>query len=724
MAAILHSPLALFVVQAILVITCARVVGLLAYRIRQPMVIAEVVAGILLGPSLLGTVSPRALAILFPKESMPYLSMMSQVGLILFMFLIGLELDPKLLRGRGHTSVVISHTSIVVPCLLGALLGLYLYPRLAPPGVSFSSFVLFMGVAMSITAFPVLARILTERRLLKSKVGTLAITCAAVDDVTAWCLLAFVVSFVRATGVAQAVRTTLFALAYILAMIFVARPFLRRLGARADNEEGLTQNRVAATLVVLLISSFLTELIGIHALFGAFLLGTVMPKDGGFARALADRLEDLVVVFLLPLFFAYSGLRTQIGLLNTAEAWLMCALVVLVACVGKFGGSAIAARMTGLSWREAGALGTLMNTRGLIELIVLNIGLDLGVISPRLFTMLVIMALLTTFATTPVLELIYPASEIAKEIVEPEPAPTMATPRFTILMCVAYDRSGPGMVTLAHAFAGGAPDTSRLYALRLIPPAERASHYVAASVEQHAVQALAPLLERAAELSAPVRTVAFVSARPAEDICRVAEIKAANLVLLGWHRPLLSRTVLGGTVQDVLKNAPGTVGVFVDRGLKKVAKVLVPYQGTNDDRTALALARRLTETARVQITLLHVVTPGRAGGDAHDLMNETFAEGPDRRASVTMKLVNHPDPAAAAVQEAARGYDLVLVGAGTQWGLEQRMFGLMPESIVRECPTSLVIVHARMAEAARPAMRAARDPYPTIQPEEPPVAAR
>jgi len=406
MRPLLHTPLALFIVQALLIISVARLIGLLARRMRQPMVIAEIVAGIVLGPSVLGLAAPGLAAAVFPRDSLGLISMFSQVGLILFMFLVGLEFDGTMLRGRGHTSVVISHTSIIVPFALGAVLARYLYPRLSPPTVPFSSFTLFMGAAMSITAFPVLARILVERRLLHSKLGAVAITCAAVDDVTAWCILAFVVSIVRAGSLGDAARTTALALVYIGVMLALVRPFLRRLAGRSANKEGLSQNLVAMTLVLLLLSSLTTEIIGIHALFGAFMIGSIIPKANGFAQILADKLEDLVVVFLLPLFFAYSGLRTQIGLLDSLNAWWMCGLVVGVACLGKFGGSTVAARLTGLRWREATALGVLMNTRGLMELIVLNIGLDLGVIAPTLFAMMVLMALVTTLATTPLLALL------------------------------------------------------------------------------------------------------------------------------------------------------------------------------------------------------------------------------------------------------------------------------------------------------------------------------
>jgi K+:H+ antiporter len=707
-SAILHSPLALFMVQAALIIALSRLVGLAAGALGQPMVIAEIVAGVLLGPSLLGVVSPHMLGVLFPKDSMPLLSMISQIGLVLFMFLIGLELDPKLLRGRAHTSVVISHSSIILPCLLGALLGLYLYPRLSSPEVPFASFVLFMGVSMSITAFPVLARILAERRLLKTKVGAITITCAAVDDVTAWCLLAFVVSIAKSANLRGAAITVALALVYITAMLVIVRPFLRRLGAVSTSRDGLTQNLVAVTLLILLASSWTTELIGIHALFGAFMLGAVMPKDGNFGRLLAEKLEDLVVVFLLPMFFAYSGLRTQLGLLDTRDAWVMCGLIIVVACVGKFGGSAVAGRLTGLRWREAGALGILMNTRGLMELIVLNIGLDLKVISPTLFTMMVIMALVTTFMTTPLLEIVYPASELTKELYTPMPMPASTkNSAFTILMCVAFDRSGPAMVTLAGTLVADRPDHNRLYALRLIRPTDRASFYIIDQDEETGMQGLKPLLQKAEQLHLSVNPIAFVSPRPAQDICNVAEVKGANLIVLGWHKPVVTRTVLGGTVADVLEKAPADVGVFVDRGLQAVRKVLVPFQGTPDDKAALMLARRMT-AANAEVTILHVIKPGRADTErlgAQQEIEQSFTEeGPWNRTSVRMKLVSHEKPAVAAVEEAGRGYDLVIVGAGNQWGLERRLFGLLPEFMVERCPISLLLVRQYDRSSQRPAV--------------------
>jgi Kef-type K+ transport system membrane component KefB len=395
--ALFHVLLALAAVVAV-----GRALGGLFVYLGQPPVIGEVVAGILLGPSLLGWVAPGMSAYLLPASVAPYLGVISQVGVILYMFLVGLDLNVGLLHRHGHATLAISHASIVVPFVLGGLLALALYPRLSSGDVPFTSFALFLGVALSVTAFPVLARILTDRGLTRTELGGLAIACAAVDDVTAWCLLAFVVGVAQAK-VGGALLVAALTVAYIAFMFLAVRPVLARLAARSD-EVRLTQGGVALVFVALLLSALATELIGVHALFGAFLLGAVIPHDSGLARALTRKLEDVVIVLLLPAFFAFTGLRTQIGLVSGPGDWLVCGLILLVATAGKFGGTLAAGRLTGLGWRDAAALGVLMNTRGLMELIVLNIGLDLGVISPTLFAMLVLMALATTLATTPILQ--------------------------------------------------------------------------------------------------------------------------------------------------------------------------------------------------------------------------------------------------------------------------------------------------------------------------------
>lgn len=396
--------LALLILQILIILMTARAAGWLFGKLHQPPVIGEMAAGILLGPSLLGWLAPSLAARLFPADSLSLLNALSQVGLLLYMFLVGLELDPQTMKGQGHAAMVTSHASILLPFLLGTLLALGLFPRLSDNGTAFTGFALFMGVAMSITAFPVLARILAARGLLRTRLGALAIACAAVDDVTGWCILAVVVVIIRAEPGTLPIWIMLLGLAiYVGLMWYGARRLLKPLEASFVRQGKVTNHVLALALVAALASGWVTEHLGVHALFGGFLAGVVMPKHPGLVRHLTDKLESLLVVLLLPLFFAYTGLRTSIQLLDSPQAWLYCGLIILVATAGKFGGSFLAARLSGISWREAAGLGVLMNTRGLIELVVLNIGLDIGVLSPALFTMLVVMALVTTFATSPVL---------------------------------------------------------------------------------------------------------------------------------------------------------------------------------------------------------------------------------------------------------------------------------------------------------------------------------
>jgi len=399
----LRQPLGILLLQVIVVMLAARIVGKLFLRIGQPAVIGEIVAGILLGPSLLGMFFPGAQTLLFPASSMGLLQVLSQAGVILFMFIVGMDLNLRHLRQQAHAALLVSHASIIVPFFLGVTLALFVYPWLAPPRISFSPFGLFIGVAMSITAFPVLARIIAERELTHTHLGSTAIACAAVDDVTAWCILAMIVALVRADGVSAGLLTIALTLFFIGMMLFVVKRQAERLAEKSLNATSKTS--VAGGLSFVFVSALCTEVIGIHALFGAFLAGVVMPARGSLANFLRERLETLTSVILLPLFFAFTGLRTQIGLLDDWQSWLMCIGIIAVAIAGKLGGSMLAARWTGMSWHESFSIGALMNTRGLIELVVLNIGFELGILSPKIFTMMVIMALTTTFMTGPLLSL-------------------------------------------------------------------------------------------------------------------------------------------------------------------------------------------------------------------------------------------------------------------------------------------------------------------------------
>ena len=415
--------ISLLIMQIAVILVAARLMGLLFRKIGQPQVVGEMVAGIMLGPSLLGWVAPGFSAILFPASSFGFLNAVSQIGLVFFMFTVGLSLNPKELHEHGHVAVLTSHVSIATPFCLGSMMALFLYPHLSDDSVPFTGFALFMGAAMSITAFPVLARILSERNLLRTKMGTLSIACAAVDDVTGWCILAYIIATIR---VAQGSRPPWVALVggltYVGIMLFVVRPLVRRFEGSFRRAGRVSENALAVMVMLMLASALATETIGIHLLFGAFLMGAVMPKSSDFVDHVIQKFESITVVVLLPLFFAFSGLRTSIGVVRVPGMWLYALAIIGLAIAGKLGGSAIAARMAGMPWREAASLGILMNTRGLMELVILNIGLDLKVISPAIFSMMVLMALVTTFMTTPLLEWVYPARLMYAELYANESA--------------------------------------------------------------------------------------------------------------------------------------------------------------------------------------------------------------------------------------------------------------------------------------------------------------
>jgi nucleotide-binding universal stress UspA family protein len=457
-------------------------------------------------------------------------------------------------------------------------------------------------------------------------------------------------------------------------MLVVARPLLRNLSLMMDRSGRLTQDVVAIVFLLVLASSIATERIGIHAIFGAFMLGAVLPKHTLFTRELVDKVEDFAIVFLLPIYFAYTGLRTRIGLVDTPALWLQCAGIIAVATLGKFGGSAVAARLTGIGWREACALGVLMNTRGLMELVILNIGFDLGVLSQSLFAMMVLMAIVTTLATTPVLQLLYPPERFRAELV--------ATPaaRQAVLVPVALPRSGPLMIEVAASLAE-APE-SPLYVLHLERPPERGTLGVGLAATDND-DALGPTLAHARERGLEVRPLQFVSLSPADDIRDVARATGAGLIVMGWHKPVWSRTVLGGTVYDVMRETNADVVVLIDRGLSwPPRRVLVPFAGTAQDRAAARLAARVARRLDAALTVLGVVRPG-APALRFDL--------PDIPA---MRVIESTSPVDAVIEEAA-AHDLTVLGVGHDWEMQPHAFGLRSERLAAECPSSLLIVRGR-----------------------------
>ncbi|MGE5660118.1 MAG: cation:proton antiporter [Actinomycetota bacterium] len=709
-------PIAVLVlVEVLIVIGLSRLVGLGFRWLKQPQVIGEIVAGILLGPSLFGLIAPDLAGALFPAQAVPFLEVLSEVGLIFFMFLIGLELNPKYLKGQLDVAILTSNVSILVPFSLASLLALLLYPMVSNSSVSFTAFALFLGAAMSITAFPVLARIITENNLQSTRLGTLALTCAAVDDVTAWCFLAVAIAVTRTNSFTAALPTIFEALIYIGFMLTVGRWFLQRLSKHYNRTGRLTQFVLAGIYMGVVVSALITEWIGIHLIFGAFLLGAAMPKNAGLTREIAQKTEDFVLIFLLPVFFAYSGLRTQIGLLNSPELWLLCFAVLAVAIVGKFVGTYIAAKVSGIESREAAALGWLMNTRGLTELIVLNIGLSLGVISPLLFTMLVIMALVTTFMTSPLLEWTFPKQLIQLDVLDVEthgPGLEEAIPvgdteastvsseplvTYRILVPVANPSTQRGLVQLATAIAGtGLP--VMVHPLSLIElDEEYAFESTPAEVERLIQQRRSVLEELIESLEPPavrqiVHPLVGVTNDVARETAQIAELDRADLILLGWHRPTFSSNRLGGRVGKVLTTGKQDVAVFVDRGRERLDQLLVPYSANFHDDLALELGLRLLVNEPTRY--LRVLRVVREGDQDRELSYEFRVVMEQLPVSVRSRieiLVLEAEEPLQAVVEASVTADLTIAGTSREWGIERQTLGRYTDELAVQCHSSLLI---------------------------------
>ncbi|MFO5494101.1 MAG: cation:proton antiporter [Cuspidothrix sp.] len=698
----------LVLVEVLIVIGISRIVGLGFKAIKQPLVIGEICAGIMLGPSLFGFIAPNLAASIFPPETMPFLNVLSQIGLIFFMFLIGLELNPKYLSGNLKTAVLISNFSIIVPFASAFLLSFVLYPLVSANHVNFLAFGLFLGAAMSITAFPVLARIITENNLQGTRLGTLALTCAAVDDVTAWCILAVAIAVARHGRIdSQAIITIIESIVYIGFMFTVGRWFLKRLSRHHRRAGRLSQFLLAVIYMGVVSSALITEFIGIHLIFGAFLLGAVMPKDEALVRELAIKTEDFVLIFLLPVFFAYSGLKTQIGLLNRPHLWLLCALILLVAIGGKFCGAYIAARLSGIEKREASAIGWLMNTRGLTELIVLNIGLELGVITPLLFTMLVIMALVTTFMTSPLLEWTYPKRLIRLDVIEPEPElepePTpeireLEINQYRILVPVANPSTQKGLLQLATAIAINNRQAAIIYPLSLIELEENYGFENTPSEANRLIAERRQKLEELINTLEPPITRSYIhpliriSSNVARETAQIAEIEQPDLVLVGWHRPAFSNNRLGGRVGQILSTAPVDVAVFIDKGGERLESLLVPYSANIHDDLALIIALRMLlnrDTCMLQV--LQVFTGNHVQDELSYELNTMIEQlPPNVRDRIQIKTVTSPEPMQAVVA-ASEAVDLTIVGTSRVWGIERQTLGRYTDQLAIQCRSSLLI---------------------------------
>jgi Kef-type K+ transport system membrane component KefB/nucleotide-binding universal stress UspA family protein len=688
-------------IEVAIVIVLSRAIGLLFQRIQQPLVIGEIVAGIALGPSLLGSISPGLMNAIFPPETLPILNVLSQIGLIFFMFLIGLELNPKYLQGQLKSAILISNAGIILPFILGGLVAIPLYPLLPEPLVGFLPFLLFLGAAMSITAFPVLARIVIENNLQGTRLGTLALTCAAVDDITAWCLLAVAIAATRSNSLWDAVPTILEAIAYSAFMLVIARRWLRKLAHHYDRVGRVSQLLLASIYVLVIISSLITEAIGIHLIFGAFLVGAIMPKNEEFTREIAIKTEDFVLIFLLPIFFAYSGLRTQIGLLDSIALWSLCGLVLAAAVAGKFIGATGAARFCHIPLRESIALGWLMNARGLTELIVLNIGLSLKVISPAIFAMLTIMALVTTFMTSPLLR--WTISDRRSRHLKP--SSTSDRPKVTagyrILMPVANPVIQRGLLQVTAALAAGpsAQDDVIVYPFSAIEPQELyAFESIPEEVDRQIANRLQTLRDLAQTLEpATVRSriypLAFTSSDVVQEVMRFLATHGAELVVMGWHRSTFLTNRLGGRVGQILNSVPTDVAVWVEKGRAwPLERLLVPYSGTVHDDLALELALRLLiNDAQRRLSVLRVSVPGQGAVELSYEIRSLLDRLPSSlRDRLTFSSSSAAEPMQVLIEASAQ-FDLTLVGTSHEWGLERQTLGRYADELTQHCQSSLLI---------------------------------
>lgn len=624
----ISHPLALLLMQIVAILLVVRLFGFLCSKIGQPVVIGEIIAGIVLGPSLLGTFFPELSNAIFPESSLSNIEMLSQIGLVLFMFIVGMELDLKVLKNRANDAVLISHASILFPYALGIILSYFIYDHFTHEQTHFIPFALFMGIAMSITAFPVLARIVHERGLHRTPLGAMTITCAAIDDVTAWCILAAVIAIAKAGSFISSLYVIALAVIYIFVMFKLIRPFLKRIADLQTSRKIIGKTVVALFFLVLFLSAYLTEIIGIHALFGAFLAGVIIPENINFRKLFIEKIEDVSLILLLPLFFVYTGLRTEIGLLNEPYLWIVCFAIIFVAVTGKFVGSALAARFVGLNWHSSFTLGALMNTRGLMELVVLNIGLDLGILTPEVFAMMVVMALITTFMTSPILNLIDKFVKNREEEIDPT-----ENQFYRILIPFGDSNRGRKLLMIANAFVKKKQSTSQIDMVHFSP----GNNLYQYNMEEEEHDRFQPLLEDSKRLNQPINPIFEVAPEPFSRILKMTNRGNYNLLLLGapgavfngdplglffklsntlFHVPsrmwswiksskrsvAANSASLGENIRSILLNSNAGVGIFIDKGLTEVKNVFVPILDENDIFIG-DFMEQLSKNSYVRITL-------------------------------------------------------------------------------------------------------------------------
>jgi Kef-type K+ transport system membrane component KefB len=680
------------------VLLAARLVGTVTARLSQPRVMGEVLAGILLGPTLLGAVWPEAKDYLFPPDIVPLLSGAAQIGLAFYLFLVGMEIDPRVLRERIAQAAFISNTSVAFPMALGFLAAIPIYKLLAPD-IRYLPFALFMGVAMSITAFPVLARILIERRMLRRPVGAISMAGAAIDDVTAWGLLALATAVAGTGKATHAVQVVVLAAVFTAAMLLIGRRVLNRLSRAYDEVGQVPVLWLGAIFVCVLLSAFVSQQIGIAAIFGAFIMGLIMPRHAGLTADVSRRFENFVVLVLLPLFFVVTGLKTQVTALNRPVLWVLTLALIGVAVVGKFLGAMLASRFSGFSLRDSAAIGTLMNTRGLTELIVLNIGLDLGVISTQLFTMLVVMALVTTFMAGPVLRLLDPRRELSEPVEEELRRARRATqeeikvpvPTRSIMVAAQDPANLDTLLGLAEPLAKATPPREIVIAQVVVPDrfvtgALRDADDVA-SVEEGLEERRQDLLDR----GVAARVAAFTTILPGADYVRLASEDEVDLIMLDGRRPLLGEGVPRGAVGQVLEQAPCDVAVLVERQDRPMLDaghpVMVPFGGGDHDWAALELAAWIAAASETPLKLIGA-SDGNGQGDARRVLDSASLVVQQLAGIATEPLL--VDVAGGGLVNAAAEAGLLVVGLSDRWKSEG--LGPVRAEIAKTAPAPILFV--------------------------------
>ncbi len=562
----------ILILQLIVIMVVARIMGYLFQRMQQPLVIGEIVAGLILGPSVLGALFPNAFSTLFPEQSIHVLQQLSQLGLIFFMFIIGMELDTKAFQKSANKALLISAAGIVIPFVSGIMLAYYLHREFTDGKFQLIYFALFMGTTMCITAFPILARIVQERKLTKTPVGVMAISVAAIGDVVAWCLLAVVIAIVKAGGFSNSFLTIVFSVLYILLMFYVVKPIMYRIGHVYSSREAMIKPIVALVFLLILVSSLLTEVIGIHALFGAFMAGVIMPENLNFKRVFTEKIEDLSLVVLLPLFFVSTGLRTEIGLINTGHLWMICLLITGVAIVGKFGGTLLASRYVGLNWNHSLTLSVLMNAKGLMELIVLNIGYELGILSPEIFAMLVLMALITTVITGPGLNLI--------EWLRPKKEKQHGTNKmYKVMLSFANPKMGATLLNVTRQLVMRSIKDTLFTALHISPRSDL-SPDEASIFEKESFKSIRDVAEKN---KLTLNTIYVNTNEIYGEIMKTCRIEKPDFLILGSARTVFSKDILGGILKRIINEAPCDVLVFNERNFNRINSMLIVYFGNGDD---------------------------------------------------------------------------------------------------------------------------------------------